>query len=407
MPNLLMGKEITMTAPLRLRASPIVLHIHATFLPATEHWICRLLAGTKGFRHVAVSEQLSQAPPLSCANIRHLPHGLERATAARHDVRPWIRYTAALRLLLAGGPVGASLRSIQAQKVVPTIVHAHFGDVAWRWRRLINRLDAPLVVSFYGYDYATLPHRDPRWRARLRWVFAKAALLLAEGPHAARRLVDLGADPVTVRVVNLGTVVPIDEPDAPQRSGARFLQLASLTEKKGQLFTISAFEQIAASHPDATLSLVGSGETAYAKTVRHAIASSPYAHRIRLQPFVEYDDLPPLFANADYFVQPSATAPDGDSEGGAPVALLDAQAHGLPVIVSTHCDLPYVSAELGWNRPVEEGHVDALARTMAAALAIPVAQRDADRRTVARFTREHFDVRLWSAKLEALYQSLL
>ena len=39
---------------------------------------------------------------------------------------------------------------------------------------------------------------------------------------------------------------------------------------------------------------------------------------------------------ADIFVHPSVIAADGDSEGGAPTTILEAQAYGLPIIASTH-----------------------------------------------------------------------
>ena len=39
---------------------------------------------------------------------------------------------------------------------------------------------------------------------------------------------------------------------------------------------------------------------------------------------------------------PSITAQNGDTEGGAPVAILEAQATGLPVISSYHADIPEV-----------------------------------------------------------------
>ena len=388
---------------------PVVAHVHTVFLPPTEHWIARLTAGVRDFRHVALSARLHDTPPGSdAAHVRHFPHGLEAVAAHRLHVKRRHRYLSALRLIVAGGVAGASLRRLRAAKLRPDIVHVHFGDVAWRWRRLLNRLDVPIVVSFYGHDYGTLPQRDPRWRSRLEWVLAKADLLLAEAPRAASRLVALGADARKVRVINLGTALPDPERLPARHPGAHFLQVATLTPKKAQIDTLRAFEVIAASHPDATVTFVGGdGDAAFAKSFRAAVAASPYAHRVSVRPFAPLAELGELFARADYFVQPSVTAEDGDSEGGAPIALLDAQAHGLPVIVSDHCDLPYVSAELGWNRPVPAGDVEALARVMGAGLLRSVEERLSDRSASRRFVEEDFDVTDWSAALGRAYRSLL
>lgn len=64
-------------------------------------------------------------------------------------------------------------------------------------------------------------------------------------------------------------------------------------------------------------------------------------------------------ANAHIFMLPSITAQNGDTEGGAPVAILEAQATGLPVISSYHADIPKVvvdgkSALLAPERDVEK-----------------------------------------------------
>jgi colanic acid/amylovoran biosynthesis glycosyltransferase len=49
-------------------------------------------------------------------------------------------------------------------------------------------------------------------------------------------------------------------------------------------------------------------------------------------------------ATAHLGLYPSRTAPNGDSEGGAPVTLAEAQWLGVPAIVSDHDDLPFVAA---------------------------------------------------------------
>ena len=42
------------------------------------------------------------------------------------------------------------------------------------------------------------------------------------------------------------------------------------------------------------------------------------------------------------FLQPSITAQDGDTEGGAPVVIVEMLATGMPVVSTTHCDIPEV-----------------------------------------------------------------
>ena len=57
-------------------------------------------------------------------------------------------------------------------------------------------------------------------------------------------------------------------------------------------------------------------------------------------PAVNYETLYKTLEGYDVFIHPSCYADDRDCEGGAPVVLLDAQATGMPVIATRHCDIP-------------------------------------------------------------------
>ncbi len=52
-----------------------------------------------------------------------------------------------------------------------------------------------------------------------------------------------------------------------------------------------------------------------------------------------------LFAEAyrhHIFLSPSVTASTGDTEGGAPVSLIEMAATGMLIVSTTHCDIPEV-----------------------------------------------------------------
>ena len=44
------------------------------------------------------------------------------------------------------------------------IIHAHFAHVGWEAIKLKDALKLPLVVSFYGYDYQSVPFKYPIWK---------------------------------------------------------------------------------------------------------------------------------------------------------------------------------------------------------------------------------------------------
>jgi colanic acid/amylovoran biosynthesis glycosyltransferase len=60
-----------------------------------------------------------------------------------------------------------------------------------------------------------------------------------------------------------------------------------------------------------------------------------------------FDRFMAAVSSAHVGLYPSRAAPNGDSEGGAPVTLIEAQWAGVPSVVSDHDDLPFVAAPDG------------------------------------------------------------
>ena len=63
------------------------------------------------------------------------------------------------------------------------------------------------------------------------------------------------------------------------------------------------------------------------------------------------------------FLQHSLVAPDGDSEG-SPVAVMEAQLSGLPVVATRHAGIPEVVLDCRTGLLVDEGDVEAMAEAM-------------------------------------------
>jgi len=77
----------------------------------------------------------------------------------------------------------------------------------------------------------------------------------------------------------------------------------------------------------------------------------------------EHAEVAARMQSARAFVQHSITALSGDSEG-TPVAVLEAQASGLPVVSTRHAGIPDVVLEGQTGFLVDEGDVDGMAQAM-------------------------------------------
>jgi colanic acid/amylovoran/stewartan biosynthesis glycosyltransferase WcaL/AmsK/CpsK len=246
----------------------------------------------------------------------------------------------------------------------PAVVHAHYGVAAAQHRHLARSLDRPLVASFYGYDASRDEYVGTRlWRARYRRLFRDVAAVLVEGPRMAERVAALGCPAEKLHIIRL----PADAAglaEVARRPSDTFLVVAAgrFVGKKGFDTGIRAFAR-ALRGRDARLLMVGGGELEgdYRRLARDEGIAEQVAW-LRTLPFEQFMS---QIASASVAVFPSRPAPDGDTEGGAPVTLIETQWLGVPALVSEHDDLPFVTAP-GGPEPLPLTDVDAWADALRA-----------------------------------------
>lgn len=261
------------------------------------------------------------------------------------------------------GPVDAVVRACGA-----TVLHSHFGHVGWFDSGVVRRRGLRHVVSFYGLDVARLPQEDPRWRARYREMFAGASAVLCEGPRMAADVAALGCDPERVVVHPLGVdleALPAFRPRSWDGSRPlRVLLAGSFREKKGLPDAMDALGALVRAGVPLTATLIGDaapGDDAEKGRILDAIRRNDLDRRVRLLGFQPHGVLLEEAEGHDVFLSPSVTAADGDCEGGAPVAIIEMAAIGMPILSTLHCDIPTVVAEPNRRLLVPERDPAALA----------------------------------------------
>jgi colanic acid/amylovoran biosynthesis glycosyltransferase len=281
------------------------------------------------------------------------------------------------------------------------VIHAHFGTGAWFARPVAERTSTPMVVTFYGYDLA-LPARDELWQKRYDEVFALGSAFVCEGPAMARQLRGIGCPDGKVRIVKIG--LDLEQFDfRPRFPGARrplvFVQTARFVDKKGVDLSIRAFAAAREQMGDSELWLVGDGDTR--ADLERLAAKLGVSGKVRFLGMLPHDEYREALRRADVGIQPSRTAADGDTEGGAPTVLLEMQATGVPVVSTRHADIPEVVA--AGEALADEGDVEGIARAM-----VRVARLEADewndrcRAGRALVEREH-DARVAARALHAIH----
>ncbi|MEW5804785.1 MAG: glycosyltransferase [bacterium] len=229
------------------------------------------------------------------------------------------------------------------------VLHSHFGNVGWANRGAAKLAGLKHVVTFYGVDVNYVPKNDSRWHDRYQMLFDQTALVLCEGPHMAQCVVALGCPKNKVRVHHLGVRVEkiafrprIWNPAEP----LRVLIAASFREKKGIPFALEALARLQSEVPFEVTIIGDAGCEERSQIEKRKILSLIDKYNLKSKiHLLGYQSHEVFFEQAythHVFLSPSVTASDGDTEGGAPVSIIEMAASGMPIVSTTHCDIPEV-----------------------------------------------------------------
>lgn len=289
---------------------------------------------------------------------------------------PTYWYTPKLMRALYGRFFLESVRGVFRRAVAefsPDIVFAPWAyPDGWAAARLARAHGLPVVIQVHGSDIRQLDAFASR-QGGTRQALQQADGIIAVSADLARRVVALGADPESVRVildgVDKAVFHPGDRAASQRRLGLathkrHLLFVGNLVEVKG----IDVLLQACALLPDAAhdwhLQLVGEGPLQ--QQLMRMAAHLGIADRVSFHGSIPHDRLPDWFRAADLFVLPSRSE-------GVPNVLLEASACATPWIASDVGGIPEIAA-LGASRLVAPEQPGELAGAIARGLSSPPPQ---------------------------------
>lgn len=383
---------------------PAIAHIVTPYLFQTGSWIYTQIKSVDAFRPIVLTtktENLDQYPVAPIYLYRPPFEGKSKLA---------VRASVALDRLFARRE-HFYIKSIKQENAA--LIHAHFGPQGWMNLGTRRKSGAPMITTFYGYDVVRLPQSSPKWRQRYARLFAEGDGFLAEGPHMGRCLAELGCPPEKIHVQHLGVDVDrIAFVERRQTTGqpVRILMAATFREKKGIPYAIEALARVASRFPTAELRLLGGAHTpaesqmmAYCKQLAN---DRGIAERVHFLGALTYANYLNEIASAHLFMAPSVHASDGDTEGGAPVALIEAAAAGMPAVATRHCDIPEVVIDGKTGFLVAERDIVGLADALAEMLSAPERWPEIGRAARAHVERE-FDMMTQARRLESIYREVI
>jgi len=346
-------------------SAPVVAHFRRLWFKRTETFLHTAVRSARRTRPLLIGHEHVHAGefPVDAPVVALCPPG------------SWAQRRNHWNARYLGGELEAPLRGRRARAALrrfdAVVLHAHFGTTGVAVLPLAVKSGLPLVTTFYGEDVSSLA-RDSAWRARYAPLFADGARFLVEGPRMREALVALGCpvEKTALQPISIETCrYPFRLRSAPRSRPVRLFFCASFREKKGLHFALEAVARARAEHPNLVFRIGGDGPLRAA--VERDLERLGLRDCTELLGFLPHARMLEEMHAADLFVQPSVTAADGDSEGGAPTTLLEAQACGLPVLATTHADLPHVVAPGESALLAPERDAEALARNLLELLKAP------------------------------------
>jgi len=380
----------------RPELSPLaVAHVMECYLGLTETFIYDYLSAFRRVRPVIIARQLANLGGFNLPGEASL-----HLSRPRRGSAAWA--AAALKRRLIGGD--PHLEKILAREHV-RVIHAHFGPTACTLFEAKRRTGLPLVASFYGYDASMTPVLD-EFRDRYRQLFEVGDLFLVEGPAMMKKMETIGCPSSKLKIQRIG-IDPMSYRfrvrEDPGTVPLTLLQCGRMVPKKGYATALDALAEARSHDRRLRLRIIGDGPDRPALEER--IRKLGLQESVTLLGACPREVFLEELDRAHLYLQPSVKATDGDSEGGAPTALLEAQASGLPILTTRHDDIPQVVREGESALLSDAGDVGGLAANMASLAAEPARWASMGRAGRAHVEARH-DVRTLAVELEQRYAAV-
>lgn len=375
-----------------------------TFLPLTNSFVYYQIAFLKEFNGLVLTNRIENTEnyPFDRSKIIEYPYFLVRDNLY-YDNTSKTRFMNLFKITSDFSYrfiVNNKFRRLKEENDIK-LLHAHFGTNGMGFIKLKKALGIPLITSFYGYDLIQVPKRDPGIYNKL---FKEGDLFLVEGSNAKKVLINAGCDENKIIVNHLG--IDINKFPFKERKLEKeivLLMVARFEEKKGIEYLIKAFSKIENKYKNVKLRLIGDGQL---RSKIEELIKSLNIKNIELVGLIPLNRLVEELLNAHIFVHPSVTAENGDIEGGAPIVLLNAQATGMPILSTLHCDIPEEVIDKKSGFLVPERDVDKLADRLIYLIENPRLWKQ-----MGKYGREHveneYNILKQIKSLEKIYNKLL
>lgn len=386
---------VSSTSPM---SAPVVASYCTTFLKKEMRHIYRQVTALREFRTFIMTKSRDNADIYPFDDVEVLPRPKINFLARFHK-----KYIKRMEPVFYRGEYDQLSGVLDRRHA--DLMHVYFGHTGVHLLPFIRNWPKPTLVSFHGMDIM-LRDNQPGYNEQLKELLRALPMVLARSESLAERLIALGCDPGKIRINRTSIPMegfPAKNRTSPARGAWKLIQASRFIEKKGLEVTLEAFAALHQKYPQAELVLAGEGPLE--ARLREKAASLGLAQAVHFPGFCQQSDLARLFQEADIFIHPSQTPPNGDQEG-VPNAMLEAMATGLPVVATLHGGIPEAVTSEEDGLLVPERDAVALGNALLRVTEDTALYERLSRRA-AESVREKFEQSRSIARLEGFYRELI
>lgn len=330
---------------------PVVAQINQTFFEKSQTFIYHYIANLRHFQPICLAWIFANLEEFLLPATDFYLLGTKKFTSN------WLYYGTIRQF------TGRDLlleRILKEQDV--KLIHTHFGPTGVYTIHTKQALKIPMITSFYGYD-VSVHSRLKQLSKKYKILFDAGEQFLVEGNHMRSRLIELGCPSEKIQIQRIA--IPVDQIcfrwRSPKRKGEKIILVfcGRFVEKKGLIYALKALKIVRSKYQNFEFRVIGDGPLKL--EIENYIREHQMTDCVKLLGFLNYTNYLQELQHADIYLQPSVTASDGDSEGGAPTTILEAQASGLPVVSTFHADIPNIVVPGKSALLAEERNCEALA----------------------------------------------
>lgn len=262
------------------------------------------------------------------------------------------------------------IKSLQRNKI--DVVLAEYGTTGADLVHICKRIKLPLVTMFHGYD-ASAKQIIEKYHTRYMALFEYASKIIVVSEEMKKKLESLGCMPNKIIKAIYGpddrflNVIPVFS------EKKSFISIGRFVDKKAPYYTLLAIKKVADKYPDVLLYFAGEGKLF--ETCYNLASYFKLEKNVKFLGIITPEEFANYLGKVSGYIQHSVTSLNGDMEG-TPVAILEANAAGIPVIATRHAGIPEVIIDGETGFLCEEHDVDQMAEKIITLIEDPELKRE-------------------------------